>query len=146
MMAARKLPTALRKFPMLSTISEISCSWVGGTGDEAISVSSASCMTGTSADSKASVMAQLSRMPSRSMTKVRVPKISSGAVPSSTSPMSRFWAWGKVTSAEPAGIATVVPLGAASVAGSAPERHCEATWTCVEPATPSLERNPTWIT
>ena len=97
----------------------ISSSWVGGTGELAISRLRASVSTGTRALPRASLMAHPSKMPSRSMAKVRLPKISNGAVLSSTSPMSRFWVIGNDRSADPAGMATVVPLGAASGAGSA---------------------------
>ena len=49
-------------------------------------------------------------------------------------------------SAEPGGTATVVPFGAASLAGRFPVLHCEATLASDEPGTPSLDRNPTWMT
>ena len=55
----------------------------------------------------------------RFMTKLSVPKISKGAVFNNTSPMSRFWVLGNVTSALPGGTAIVVPAGAASGAGKA---------------------------
>ena len=83
-----------------------------------MSTSRASSTTPSSALRSASLTAQPAKMPSRSITNDRVPSTSKGMSPVAMSARSRFSTPVKVTSADPAGMGTVVPLRPTSVAGS----------------------------
>ena len=92
------------KSPMWLTTRLMRSSVDGGVGEFAISRLSASRNVPTRALRRASLTAQLSKMPSRSITNVRVPMTSNGAVPAARSDSSRLLTSVKRLSADPAGI------------------------------------------